>query len=432
MWRLAPRAAEPEDNPETAVTRPRRLLTSDPSIHRSKKPELPCSEPARSLVLGLTTQSWDWGRNITLKPISELPTHWQIWYQEWDSSVLDNDNKQGLKSALLRNPGSPQSYAAAFELFLFSMFTNMGLHTKYQPKINCTTPDFFISDKIGNSAYIEAGAMFNDPIHKESLYSSLAMPIWAQFKELQSRHFSVQLAHSSGNPGDVSPKSVRHEIQQWIDELDCEVQHLIDQLDLGTSEMPNQHYHYIQPYKTFEFKKWRLDVELELKSTEDKDRLGATAVELAGFSGSWSDNPADRVKHKLKEKSSQVRKTRSHCIVAITESLEGFSVDDVQTALFGGTSECVFHYESQIFDSHPYIKGLSIPQSITDGLWSRHYAKEPIAALVHRGNLQNPDHGETELWLNPNSSYFRVPLPLFALKIHSAVQEIWTRPATRQ
>ena len=67
----------------------------------------------------------------------------------------------------------------------------------------------------------------------------------------------------------------------------------------------------------------------------------------------------------------------------------------------------------------------------TDGLWSPHDAKQPIAVIVHRGNLQYSNHGETELWLNPNSSYFRVPRPLFALRIYSAVQKIWTRPATR-
>ena len=72
---------------------------------------------------------------------------------------------------------------------------------------------------------------------------------------------------------------------------------------------------------------------------------------------------------------------------------------------------------------------LYIPQPNTDGLWSPHDAKEPIAVIVHRGNLQYPNHGDTELWLNPNCSYSRVPLPLLALKVYSAVQKIWTRPA---
>ena len=246
----------------------------------------------------------------------------------------------------------------------------------------------------------------------------MEMPIGEELKKLQSQEFSVQFASSSGHPGNVSPQLVRREVQQWIDQLDA-------------AELGMQHYYNNLPFRTFQFLNWKLDVELKLKSPGDKERLGATAVELSGFSGVWSDRPAKRLKSKLKEKSSQVRKTRGHCIVAITESLEGSSVDDVQTALFGGNSEYDLSSGNEIADSHPYVKGLSIPQTNTDGLWSPHDAKQPIAVIVHRGNLQYSNHGETELWLNPNSSYFRVPRPLFALRIYSAVQKIWTRPATR-
>ena len=260
--------------------------------------------------------------------------------------------------------------------------------------------------------------MFSDPLQTELSHIPMRKQIWEEFKKLQSDDFAVQLASASGHPGNVSPKSVRREVQQWIDKLD-------------TAEILAQRYYGILPHRTFQFKNWRLHVRLDLKSPEEKARLGATAVESPGFSGGWSDNPARRLKSKLKEKSSQVRKTRSHCIVAITESLEGFSVDDVQTALFGGNSEYDFSFGNEIADSHPYVKGLSIPQPNADGLWSPHNANEPIAVIVHRGNLYYPNHGETELWVNPNSSYFDVPLPLFALKIYSAIQKIWTRPTSR-
>ena len=352
-----------------------------------------------------------------MKPISELPEHWQIWYQEWDASVPENENKLRLQGELLGEPGSQQSYSAAFELFLFSTFNKMGLNVDFQPEINSVNPDFCISDKRGCGAYVEAGVMFSNPLETELAFISMGMPIWEEFKELQSQDFTVQHASSSGHPGNVSPRLVRREVQQWIDQLD-------------PAEIGMQHYYYnILPLRTFQFKNWRLDVELEPKSPEDKERLGAEAVELAGFSGGWSDDPAKRLKSKLREKFSQVRKTGSHCIVAITESREGFSVDDVQTALLGGNSEYSFWNLGD--DYHPYIKDLSIPQLNKDGLWSRHDVKEPIAVIVHRGNLLYSNHGEMELWLNPNSSYFRVPFPLLSLKIYSAVQEIWTRPAAR-
>ena len=249
--------------------------------------------------------------------------------------------------------------------------------------------------------------MFSDPLETEMSYISMGMPIWEEFKKLESLNLTVKYASSSGHPGNVSPRLVRREVQNWIDQLDL-------------AEVRMKHQYNNLPYRTFQFNNWRLDVELDLKPPEDKERLGDTAVDLAGFSGGWSDVPAKRLKSKLEEKSSQVRKTRGHCVVAVTGRLEGSSVDDVQTALFGGNSE---------YDLSPYVKDLFIPQPNTDGLWSPQGAREPIAVIVHRGSLQYLDHGETELWLNPNSSYFRVPLPLFALKVNAAVQKIWTRPA---
>ena len=345
-----------------------------------------------------------------MKPISELPEHWQTWYQEWDASVPDNESKLRLRGELLTEPGSQQSYSAAFELFLFSTFNSIGLKVDFQPEINGVNPDYWISDKRGCGAHVEAGVMFSDPLETEMAYISMGMPIWEEFKNLKSLDFTVKTASSSGHPGNVSPRSVRRKVQEWIDGLD-------------PAEVRMKHHYYILRYRTFQFKDWRLDVELDLKSPEDKERSGEAAVELAGFSGSWSDFPAGRLKSKLEEKSSQVRKARGHCIVAITGRQEGFRENDIQAALYGGNSE---------YDLSPYVKGLFIPQPKTDGLWSAHSTKEPLAVVVHRGNLNYPDHGETELWLNPNSSYFRVPLPLFDLKVYSVIQKTWTtRSGTR-
>ena len=83
-----------------------------------------------------------------MRSISELPEHWQEWYQEWDASVPENEKRRRLTGDLLSKPGSTQSYGAAFELFLYSLFNNMGLSPDFQPEINgvnrpCTTnPDF--------------------------------------------------------------------------------------------------------------------------------------------------------------------------------------------------------------------------------------------------------------------------------------------------
>ena len=259
--------------------------------------------------------------------------------------------------------------------------------------------------------------MFSDSSQKDSRFDSKRAEIWKEFKELRSEEFSVDRAYSSGNPGNVRAGSVRRRVQEWIDQLDA-------------AEARQDRCYNILPSKTFEFKDWTLDIVLELKSPEDKERLGVTAVDKAGFGSGGLDGPAMRLKSKLKEKSSQVRKTYSHCIVAITEKSKGFSVDDVQTALLGGNF--TYHVPSgkKMVESHPYIDNLDIPQPNTDGLWSPHNVKEPMAVIVHTGNLEIPNDGETELWLNPNSDYCRVPLPLFSLKIHSAQQKIWTRPAT--
>ena len=345
-------------------------------------------------------------RGTTLKPISELPEHWQKWYQEWDANVPDNESKLRLQGELLSEPGSQQSYSAAFELFLFSTFNGMGLTVDFQPEVNGVNPDYWISDKRGWGAYVEAGVMFSDPLETEMSYMSTGMPIWEAFKKLQSNDFFVKNASSSGNPGGVSPKVVRRTVQEWIDQLDL-------------AEICMRLYYGVLPCRTFQFKNWSLEVEVSPKSPEDRERLGEIAVDLAGFSGGWSDNPAKRLKSKLEEKSSQVRKTRGHCIVAVTERMGGFSGDDVQTALYGGN-----YGGNSEYDLSPYVEGLFIPQPMTDGLWSAHGAKEPIAVIVHRGNLQYPNHGETEIWLNPNSSYFHVPLPLFDLKVYSVVQKI--------
>ena len=309
--------------------------------------------------------------------ISQLPEHWQKWYKKWDSHVPKHDNKLRLQGELLGEPGSQQSYSAAFELFLFSTFNDLGLCVDFQPEINGVNPDFGISDVRGCKAYVEAGAMFSNPLEMEQSYDSMKTDIFEEFKKLQSQDFTVQQASSSGHPGNVSPKLVRREVQKWIDQL-------------NPAEVGKEYRYNILPARTFQFKNWRLDVSLVLKSPEDKGRLGKTAVESAGFSGGWGDFPAKRLKNKLKEKFSQVRKTKSHCIVAITEAHEGFSVDDVQAALLGGNSEYDMYFGNEIANSHPYIKGLYIPQPNTDGLWNLHDAKEPIAVIIHRGDLRYP------------------------------------------
>ena len=102
-----------------------------------------------------------------MKPIAELPEHWQMWYQEWDAGVPENENKRRLQGELLGEPGSHHSYSAAFELFLFSTFNKMGLSVDFQPEINGVNPDFYISDKRGYGSYVEAGVMFSNPLGTE-------------------------------------------------------------------------------------------------------------------------------------------------------------------------------------------------------------------------------------------------------------------------
>ncbi len=364
------------------------------------------------MVLVLARPSWEWSIKATMKPISELPETWQEWYREWETSVPENENKRRLRGELLGEPRGEPSYSAAFELFLFSSFKKIGLSVTFQPEINGVNADFHISDMRGCGAYVEAGVMFSNPLETESSYMSMGMRIWEEFKKLQSHDFFVQRTSSSGHPGNVSPKLVRREVQQWIDQLD-------------TAEIRKRPYYDVLPYKTFRFKNWMLKVKLQLKSLHDKERLGAAAVGLAGFSGSWSDHPASRLRSKLKKKASQVRKTRENCLVAITERQPGLTVDDVQAALFGGTSDC--DLGSKANDSHPYVNNLFIPRPGSDGLWSRNDAKQPMAAIIHKGDLESLDPGETALWLNPNSSYFDVPLPLFSLTICALQRKLWTR-----
>ena len=351
-----------------------------------------------------------------MESISILPEHWQMWYHQWDSVVPETEHKRRLQGDLLSKPGSEQSYSAALELFLFSKFNNMGLKVDFQPLINGANPDFYILDGRGNGAYVEAGAMFNNPLETELSNASMGGRIWEEFKKLESQDFTVHHASCSGNPGNVSPRAVKRAVQQWINQQD-------------PSEIQTQVYYYvIPPCQTFQFGKWTLEVELRAKTSEEVERLGAQAVELAGFSGGWSDTPAERLKSKVKEKSSQVRKSGGHSIVAITERLQAFSEDDVQTALFGGN--CEYSLGMSFDNLHPYTRNLSIPQPQKNGIWSSPEVQEPIAVIIHRGNLIYSDHGDLELWLNPNSSYFRVPFPLFTLKLYSEIQKIWVRPAT--
>lgn len=154
-----------------------------------------------------------------------------------------------------------------------------------------------------------------------------------------------------------------------------------------------------------------------------------TALDLAGFSGSWTDSPVERLTHKVAQKASQARKTGSHCIVAIGERAGSPTTEDIQGVLFGSSSEYDFSYGKEVIDDHPYLEGLRIPKCGTDGLWNLDNKKEPIAVIVHRGDLRSSDVGELELWLNPNGSYFQIPCPLFALKVYSLLHNMWTKPA---
>ncbi|MDE2779225.1 MAG: hypothetical protein OXI91_06065, partial [Chloroflexota bacterium] len=218
----------------------------------------------------------------------------------------------------------------------------MGLEVVFQPEVNGANPDFYISDERRFGAYVEAGAMFNHPLETELSHASKSVQIWEAFKGLQSHDFTVRDASCSGNPGNASPRLVRHEIQLWIDQLDVK-------------EVLIQYYcHNVMPFKTFQFENWSVAVELEPKSPEDRDRLGAQAVKLAGFSGGWSDIPAERLKSKLKEKFSQVRKSGDHCIVAITGRLEGFREDDIQRALLGENRE--YSFRNFFNNRYPYLR----------------------------------------------------------------------------
>ena len=352
-----------------------------------------------------------------MNPISKLPKHWQDWYHVWDASVSESAAKLRLKGELLGTPGSQQSYSAAFELFLFTTFKNLGLNVDFQPSINGVNPDFRIADRRGHDVYVEAGIIFNDPLETEEAYISRETPIWQEFKQLTSDQFSIQMAHSSGNPGNVSPRSVRQEVQRWIEQL-------------NVAEVDILHGYGRAVAKTFQFGSWELYVSLLPKTPEDKVQPGLSALDLSGFSGGWTDSPIDRLRPKVAEKASQARKTRSHCIVAIGERSGSPTTSDVQGVLFGGSSEYDFDFGKEVIDDHPYLEDLRIPKCGTDGLWHSDRKNEPIAVIVHRGDLRSSRFGKLELWLNPFGNYFRIPWPLFALKVYSLLHKMWTKLAS--
>ena len=239
-----------------------------------------------------------------MNSISKLPKHWQDWYHEWDAAVPESAEKLRLKGELFGTPESQQSYSSVFELFLFSRFKTLGLNVTFQPSINGVNPDFRIADQRGYDVYVEAGVIFNDPLEMELWYMSSGMPIWHQFKQLTSENFSVQMAHSSGNPGSVSPRSVRQKVQEWIEQLDV-------------ADVNVMHGYGNMVDRTFQFGSWDLYVSLLPKAPGEKVQLGMRAVNLAGFLGSWTDSPIERLRPKVAQKSSQARKTGSHCVVAI-------------------------------------------------------------------------------------------------------------------
>ena len=100
--------------------------------------------------------------------------------------------------------------------------------------------------------------MFSDPLQTELHYQPLRESIWEEFSKLQSDDFAVKRASASGHPGNVSPKSVGREVQQWIDKLD-------------TAEILAQRYYGILPHRTFQFKNWKLHVRLDLSPNPPKD-----------------------------------------------------------------------------------------------------------------------------------------------------------------
>ena len=350
----------------------------------------------------------------------ELPAHWQRWYHEWHENVLDDDTKRRLQGEL-SGRDDRKAYSAAFELYLFSLFRVIGLNVEFQPMTNGVNADFLISDKWHNRsryAFVEAGVMYSDPLERSLDYQAGEYRIWEDFKNLKSTEFQVSFAHSSGNPGNVRGKEVKREVQEWISRQ--EPSRLRDRHSL-------EYLYYtisgIFARETFEFHGWNLEVELELKTPQESENSGDSAVphQLVGFSGSWTDSPGTRLKLKLAEKFSQVRKTEKNCIVAITERMSWPSDGEIQQALWGGNIECLLD---------PNSFSLVVPKINAGGLWSKRDVVQPMAALIHRGNLKHQEFGQTELWLNPNVSPFEIPLPLFSLKVCAAEQKIWVRPAS--
>ena len=355
-----------------------------------------------------------------MSELEELPVHWQRWYHEWDENVPDNDMKRRLRGELLERDDR-KAYSAAFELYLFSLFRSLGLNVEFQPTINGANADFLVTAKsqgLSQYAFVEAGVMYSDPLEELMENQVREDRIWEDFMKIKSDDFYVDTVQSSGNPGNVRSKSVRNTVQKWLDSQD------VTKLYDGQNK---EYWLYSRlgmlPRKTFEFSGWKLEVGLRLKSNQEKEQWGSSAVRplFAGSSGFWSDNPADRLKSKLDQKFSQVRKTGKNCIVAITERMSWPSDGDVQQALWGANSGCFIDPNSDL---------LEVPQIKSDGLWSRPDVTQPMAVLVHSGNLRNGKSGESAVWLNPNCNYFNIPLSLLSLKVCAAEQKIWVKPAS--
>ena len=354
-----------------------------------------------------------------MRAVEELPVHWQRWYSEWSENVPDNDLRKRFQGELL-GTDSRKIYSSAFELYLFSLFRAIGLDVEFQPTTSGVNADFLVSDKshgLSQYAFVEAGVMYSDPLEELMNNQASADRIWKEVKSLKSADFQIRFAHALGNPGNVRGKEVRSRVQEWLNGQDASRMQ-----DSQSKEYLLFSKFGILPRETFEFSDWKLEVELGLKSQQEKDKWDDSAItELAGFSGSWEDTPAKRLKSKLDQKFSQVRKTGKNCIVAITERMSWPSDGDVQQALWGANSGCLVDRTSDL---------LEVPKIKSDGLWSRNGVTQPMAVLVHSGNLRNENSGETTVWLNPNCSYFDIPLSLFSLKVCAAEQKIWVKPAS--
>ena len=354
-----------------------------------------------------------------MSELGKMPAHWQRWYHQWDESVPDGDAKRRLQGEFLERDDR-KAYSATFELYLYSLFRALGLDVEFQPTTDGANADFLLTERshgLSQYAFVEAGVMYSDPLEELMDNHASADRIWKEVKGLRSAEFKVSFAHSSGNPGNVSGREVKRRVQEWICKQDSSS--LRDNRSIESLLYTN---FGIFANETFDFSGWKLEVELDLKSQQEKDKWGDSAVtELAGFSGSWEDIPAKRLKSKLDQKFSQVKKTGKNCIVAITERMSWPSDGEVQQALWGASIGCLVDPNSDL---------LEVPQIKSDGLWSRHDVTQPTAVLIHSGNLMNEKSGETAVWLNPNCNYFDIPLSLFSLKVCAAEQKIWVKPAS--